>query len=67
MKAKQITLTSPAKENNESAIAMPSFKPIDFDKLIFSDEIITTAQALADAVDFDWSEDVIAGKRKVII
>lgn len=38
---------------------------LDMSKLIFSDHHPTTQEALADVIPFEWSEDVLSGKKKV--
>lgn len=39
---------------------------INWDKIKFSDKIITTEEALKDVVPFEFSEEVWNGSRKII-
>ncbi|MBO5564944.1 MAG: hypothetical protein J5965_00870 [Aeriscardovia sp.] len=40
---------------------------LDMSKMIFSDNHPTTQEALKDVVPFEWSDDVLSGKKKIEI
>ena len=43
------------------------YRRLDMSKLKFSDKKISTEEALADVTPIPWSEEVLSGKKKVII
>lgn len=59
----------PTKEDDimNATVARQGYKRLDFSKLNFSDKVITNKEALHDVNPFKWSDDVLQGKKKVII
>lgn len=43
------------------------YKKLDFSKLVFSNETISTEEALRDITPFPWNKDILDGKRKAIV
>lgn len=52
-------------ENGKVVMINASGRHLSMDKLVFASEPIPTDVALSDEEPFEWSEDVINGKRKV--
>lgn len=52
-------------ENNGKVVMINASKHLDMSKLVFSSEEMLTKDALEDEGPFEWSEDVLNGKRKV--
>jgi|GEM_PF-1239972 len=50
-----------------ATVARQGYKRLDFSKLNFSDKVVTAEEALRDVIPFKWSEDVLHGKKEVII
>lgn len=44
-----------------------TYDKLDLSKLNFSDETISTEEALKDVCPIEWSPDILDGKRKAII
>lgn len=43
------------------------YNKLDLKKLKFSDEIVSTKDAIQDIVPIQWSHDVLEGKKKAVI
>ena len=43
------------------------YNPTDLSKLNFSNNTVTTEEALKDVIPFEWTEEVLNGDKKVII
>lgn len=50
-----------------TTVERQGYRRLDFSKLSFSDKIVTTEEALRDVVPFKWADDVLQGKKKVIV
>ena len=50
-----------------ATIERDGYKRLNFDKLIFSDDIISSKEALCDIEPIQWSDVVLNGCEKVII
>jgi len=69
---KKISHTNDNQYSEEDAsmnttIERQEYKRLDFSKLNFSDIVVTAEEALRDVNPFKWSDDVLLGKKKVII
>jgi len=54
-------------DSMNATIERQEYKRLDFSKLNFSDKVVTAEEALRDVNPFKWSDDVLLGKKKVII
>lgn len=52
---------------NATLVEKQEYKKVDIFSLKFHDEIMSFEEALKDETPIEWSEDVLSGKRKVII
>ena len=50
-----------------TTVERQGYKRLEFSKLNFSDKVVTAEEALRDVTPFKWTEDVLQGKKKVII
>lgn len=50
-----------------ATIERSSYKKLNLNKLNFSSEEMSMKEALSDVIPIQWSEDVLQGKRNVII
>ncbi len=58
------------KEDNEMEAILDerkSYHRLDMSKLKFSDQPISMEESLKDIIPIPWSEDVLNGKKKVVI
>jgi hypothetical protein len=43
------------------------YKRLDMSKLVFADRIVPMEEALKDVTPIEWSDDVLSGKKKVVV
>ena len=43
------------------------YRRLDFSKLKFKDSPISTEEALKDIEPFNWTQDILCGKKKIVI
>jgi hypothetical protein len=51
----------------DATISRNGYRHLDFSKLNFSDKVVTSKEALQDVIPIKWSDDVLQGKKQVII
>ena len=51
----------------DKVTAVNESRLLDMDKLMFASKPISTKEAIEDDEPFDWTEDVIAGRKRVTL
>lgn len=51
----------------DTVLERKGYKRIDFSKIAFDSEPMTTEDSLEDVIPINWSDDVLEGKKKAVI
>jgi len=54
-------------ETMDATIIRNEYRRLDFSKLNFSEKVVTSNEALRDVIPINWSDDVLQGKKQVVI
>lgn len=62
-----IKVTKEADDMNTVLDERKGYHRLNMSKIKFSDEPISTEEALKDVIPINWSDDVLTGKKKVVL